>query len=141
MAALLRGNRASRPGDRRTLRKVTGRINGREELVPELAKTMLTRASAEWIALLEARDVPCGPINNYKQVFEDPQVQHRGLRVDIPRKSGAVSTIASPLRLQGTPPVYEQAPPLLGEHTEEMLARVLGKSPPEISALRKRGVI
>ena len=122
-------------------RKVAGRITGREELVPELAKTMLTRTSADWIVRLEARDVPCGPINNYKQVFEDPQVRHRGLRVDVPRDGGTVSTIASPLRLQGTPAVYEQAPPLLGEHTDEVLARVLGKSSQEISALRERGVV
>jgi len=122
-------------------RKVAGRIIGREELVPELAKTMLTRTSADWIARLEAQDVPCGPINNYKQVFEDPQVRHRGLRVDVPRDGGTVSTIASPLRLQGTPAVYEQAPPLLGEHTDEVLARVLGKSSQEISALRERGVV
>jgi crotonobetainyl-CoA:carnitine CoA-transferase CaiB-like acyl-CoA transferase len=122
-------------------RKVAGRITGREELVRQLAKTMLTRTSADWIAQLEARDVPCGPINNYKQVFEDPQVRHRGLRVDVPRDSGTVSTIASPLRLQRTPAVYEQAPPLLGEHTYEVLARVLGKSPQELSALRKRGIV
>ena len=122
-------------------RKVAGRITGREELVPELAKTMLTRTSADWIARLEAQDVPCGPINNYQQVFEDPQVRHRGLRVDVPRDSGTVSTIASPLRLQGTPAVYEQAPPLLGEHTDEVLARVLNKSPQEISALHERGIV
>jgi crotonobetainyl-CoA:carnitine CoA-transferase CaiB-like acyl-CoA transferase len=121
--------------------KVAGRITGRDELVPELARTMLTRTSAEWIARLEARDVPCGPINNYKQVFEDQQVQHRGLRVDISRGSGTVSTIASPLRLQGTPAAYEQAPPCLGEHTEEVLATVLGKSAQEITALRERGIL
>ena len=122
-------------------RKVTGRITGREELVPELAKTMLTRTSADWSARLEAEDVPCGPINDYKQVFEDPQVRHRGLRVDMPRGGGTVSTIASPLRLQDTPAVYEQAPPLLGEHTDAVLARVLGKSPQEIDALRRRGIV
>jgi len=122
-------------------RKVTGRIIGREELVPELMTVMLTRSSKDWIARLEALDVPCGPINNYKQVFEDPQVRHRGLRVDVPRDSGNISTIASPLRLQGTPVAYEQAPPLLGEHTDEVLARVLGKSPREIRMLRERGVV
>jgi len=99
------------------------------------------RSSAELIAMLNKAGVPCGPINNYQQVFEDPQVRHRGLRVDVPRDSGTVSTIASPLRLQGTPAVYEQAPPLLGEHTDEVLARVLGKSSQEISALRERGVV
>jgi crotonobetainyl-CoA:carnitine CoA-transferase CaiB-like acyl-CoA transferase len=122
-------------------KKVAGRITGREELVPELATTMLTRTTADWTVRLEARDVPCGPINNYKQVFEDRQVQHRGLRVDVPRDGGAVATIASPLRLQRTPVTYEQAPPLLGEHTDEVLARVLGKSPEEITALRARRVV
>jgi crotonobetainyl-CoA:carnitine CoA-transferase CaiB-like acyl-CoA transferase len=122
-------------------KKVAGRITGREELVPELASTMLTRTTADWTVRLEARDVPCGPINNYKQVFEDRQVQHRGLRVDVPRDGCAVATIASPLRLQRTPVTYEQAPPLLGEHTDEVLARVLGKSPEEITALRARRVV
>jgi crotonobetainyl-CoA:carnitine CoA-transferase CaiB-like acyl-CoA transferase len=122
-------------------RKVAGRITGREELVPELARVMLTRTSADWINRLEARDVPCGPINNYQQVFEDEQVKHRGLRVDVARGNGAVGTIASPLRLQSTPPAYEQAPPLLGEHTEQVLATLLGKDPQEIAALRERGVV
>jgi crotonobetainyl-CoA:carnitine CoA-transferase CaiB-like acyl-CoA transferase len=85
--------------------------------------------------------VPCGPINNYQQVFEDEQVRHRGLRVDVARGNGMVGTIASPLRLQSTPPAYEQAPPLLGEHTEQVLATLLGKDPQEIAGLRERGVV
>src|SRR5690606_17853803 len=76
--------------------KVKGRIVGRDTLVPELARAMLTRRAADWIARLEAADVPCGRINNYQQVFQDPQVRHRGLRVDIPRPGGGtVGTIAS----------------------------------------------
>ncbi|MBC7471441.1 MAG: CoA transferase, partial [Ramlibacter sp.] len=86
-------------------RKVTGRITGRNELVPELAKTMLTRTVADWLARLEARGVPCGPINDYAQVFDDAQVRHRRLRVDMKQPDGGVvSTIASPLRLSETPP-------------------------------------
>jgi crotonobetainyl-CoA:carnitine CoA-transferase CaiB-like acyl-CoA transferase len=122
-------------------RRVADRIIGREELIPELARTMLTRTSTDWIARLEASDVPCGPINNYRQVFEDPQVRHRGLRVDIPREGASVATIASPLRLQGTPPAYEQAPPFLGQHTDEVLEKVLGKTPSELLALRERGIV
>jgi crotonobetainyl-CoA:carnitine CoA-transferase CaiB-like acyl-CoA transferase len=107
--------------------KVTGRITGRQQLVPELARTMLERGRDEWLQRLEARGVPCGPINNYQQVFEDPQVQHRKLRVDLPRPDGGtVSTIASPLRLQGTPPVYDRAPPTLGDSTDDVLANLLG---------------
>lgn len=122
--------------------KVTGRITGRQELVPELARTMLTRTRAEWLERLEARGVPCGPINNYRQVFEDPQVQHRKLRVDLQRPDGStVSTIASPLRLQGTPPVYDRAPPTLGDSTEDVLGGLLGLSGEEIARLRANGIV
>jgi crotonobetainyl-CoA:carnitine CoA-transferase CaiB-like acyl-CoA transferase len=122
--------------------RVEGRILGRATLVPQLASTLLQRPAAEWIARLEARGVPCGPINTYAQVFEDPQVQHRQLRVDLQRQDGgAVATIASPLRLQGTPAGSAQAPPLLGEHTDEVLSSLLGRSGQDIAALRQAGVI
>lgn len=123
-------------------RKVEGRIIGREALIPQLVATMKTRETAAWITTLEAHGVPCGPINDYRQVFEDPQVRHRELRVDLARSDGgAVSTIASPLRLQGTPVAYQQAPPMLGEHTEEVLMRLLGKTEAEIRSLRAAGVL
>ena len=122
--------------------KVTGRITGRDILIPELAKTMLTRTKDEWIERLEARGVPCGGINNYEQVFEDPQVKHRGLRVDVPRvDGGVVPTIASPLRLMGTPVAYDKAPPTLGDSTEEILRTLLNKSEGEIMAYRKSRTI
>ena len=122
--------------------KVTGRITGRDELVPELARTMLTRTRAEWLERLESRGVPCGPINNYREVFEDAQVQHRKLRVDLQRPDGSmVSTIASPLRLQGTPPVYDRAPPTLGDATEDVLGSLLGLSSEEIARHRANRII
>ena len=122
--------------------KVTGRITGRQELVPELARTMLTRTQAEWIQRLEARGVPCGPINDYQQVFEDPQVQHRGLRADMRRPDGSpVATIASPLRLQGTPPVYDRAPPALGDSTDEVLKNLLGLSAEDVARHRANRII
>ena len=122
--------------------KVTGRIVGRETLIPELAKTMRTRGSEQWIARLESLGVPCGRINNYQQVFEDPQVVHRGLRVDLPTEDGGtVSTIASPLRLMGTPVQYKLAPPKLGSSTEQLLKQLLHKSDEDISAYRKANVI
>jgi crotonobetainyl-CoA:carnitine CoA-transferase CaiB-like acyl-CoA transferase len=122
--------------------KVTGRITGRDELVPELARTMLTRTRADWLERLESRGVPCGPINNYRQVFEDAQVQHRKLRVDLQRPDGSmVSTIASPLRLQGTPPVYDRAPPTLGDATEDVLGSLLGLSSEEIARHRANRII
>ena len=122
--------------------KVTGRITGRAELIPEMARTMLTRRADEWIERLEARGVPCGRINDYQQVFEDPQVRHRGLRVDQRQADGAVvSTIASPLRLQSTPPVYELAPPRLGSSTDTVLRDVLGRSDADIAALRASRIV
>ncbi|WP_454688332.1 CaiB/BaiF CoA transferase family protein [Achromobacter aloeverae] len=122
--------------------KVTGRITGRETLIPELARTMHTRTSAQWIARLEALGVPCGRINDYKQVFEDPQVVHRGLRVDMPTEDGGtVSTIASPLRLTGTPVQYKLPPPKLGSSTEDLLKQLLNKSDKEIAAYKEAKVI
>lgn len=122
--------------------KMAGRIANREDLLPQISEVMLTQPSQYWVDNLEANNVPCGRINNYQQVFEEPQVQHRGMRVDIERADGGtVATIASPLRLQGTPPQYRQAPPLLGEHTDAVLKDVLGKDEAEIGRLREGGVI
>jgi crotonobetainyl-CoA:carnitine CoA-transferase CaiB-like acyl-CoA transferase len=103
---------------------------------------MLERTTADWVERIEAVGVPCGPINNYAEVFHDPQVQHRKLRVDVARGDGGTApTIASPLRLAATPVQYRQAPPILGEHTEKVLGEMLGKSPEEIAALRQKRII
>jgi len=122
--------------------RMTLRITGREELVPDLARTLVQRPALEWLSRIESAGVPCGRINDYAQVFQEPQVVHRGLRVDVPRDDGAkVGTIASPLRLSATPPRYERAPPRLGEATEELLQRVLGKGTAQLETLRRDGVI
>lgn len=138
LAAIERPDLASNP----RYAKVTGRVVGRKDLIPDLARTMLERTTAEWVERIEAHDVPCGPINTYDQVFKDPQVLHRGLRIDIARSDGVmVPGIASPLRLSGTPVAYTQAPPALGEHTDKVLSEILGKSADEIASLRKRGIV
>lgn len=122
--------------------KVTGRITGRDALIPELVRTMRTRTTGLWIERLEAAGVPCGPVNDYRQTFEDPQVVHRALRVDVPRPDGgATATIASPLRLAETPPIYDIAPPALGQDTEAVLTEVLGKSAAQIEELRARRIV
>ena len=123
--------------------RVTGRIQGRGTLVPELARSMLERRAADWLERLESRGVPCGRINDYEQVFQDPQVRHRGLRVDIPRpaEAGIVSTIASPLRLLGTPPRYDLPPPRLGDSTDTVLSALLGYGPETIARLREQGIV
>ena len=122
--------------------KVTGRITGRSELIPQLAKTMLEKGMNEWITILEQYDVPCGPINNYQQVFEDPHVIHRGVKVDTPYDDGSViSTIASPLRLQSTPPEYKRPPPKLGDSNFEILNQLLGYSEESIEKLKTEKII
>ncbi len=103
---------------------------------------MRTRATAHWVQALEAQGIPCGPINDYAQVLEDPQVRHRELQLDLVRKDGAICpTVKSPLRLSATPVQYDAPPPRLGEHTERVLAEVLGLSAERIAALREQGVV
>src|SRR5262249_27539858 len=97
---------------------------------------------AHWIAKLEAEQVPCGPINNFEQVFADPQVQHRGLRRSIPNAHGGETPLlASPLKLATTPVEYRRAPPALGQDTQAVLRELLGKTSAEIQVLIDRGVI
>jgi crotonobetainyl-CoA:carnitine CoA-transferase CaiB-like acyl-CoA transferase len=114
----------------------TGRLVNRDTLIPEIRNVMETKSSDEWLQRLEANGVPSGPINDYQQVFDDPQVKHRGLweHIALP-EGGATPTIASPLRLSETPVAYRSAAPTLGQHTTEILSTVLGKSAEEIQRL------
>jgi crotonobetainyl-CoA:carnitine CoA-transferase CaiB-like acyl-CoA transferase len=103
------------------------RVANRAVLVPLLRQATVMRTSADWIAALEAAGVPCGPINRIDQVFADPQVIARGLHIDLPHAlAGQVPLVANPIRLSGSPVVYQRPPPLLGEHTDEVLAQWLG---------------
>jgi len=122
----------------------TLRVQHRAALIPAMEAVTRTRSTADWIALLEDKAVPCGPINTIAQAFDDAQVKARGLRVDQPRSAGdgiaQVSTVASPLRLARNPPVLRHAPPALGQHTDEVLAE-LGLDSARIAALRAAGVV
>ena len=113
----------------------------RDLLCGMVAALMLTRTMHEWIELLEANNVPCGPINNIDQVFDDPQVRHRGMRMQMQHPSGPVSLLASPLRFGDTPVRYELPPPLLGQHTDEVLQHLLGLGADEVAALRAQRVV
>jgi formyl-CoA transferase len=118
------------------------RIVHRGELIPLITEVMRMRTKHEWIEALEAANVPCGPINNMKEVFEDPQVQHRQLRVDMPHPSGGTaSVVRSPLRLSETPVEYRLAPPTLGQHNEEILRGLLGRSYADLQNLKAAGII
>ncbi len=119
-----------------------GRIIHRDTLVPLLEAHMRTRPTAHWVQALEAQGIPCGPINDYGQVLEDPQVRHRELQVDLVRDDGSVCpTVKSPLRLSATPVQYDAPPPRLGQHTEQVLETVLGLSAERIAQLREQGVV
>ena len=118
------------------------RIVHRGELIPLIAEVMRTRSKGEWIEALEAANVPCGPINNMKEVFEDPQVRHRELRVDMPHPlGGTASVVRSPLRLSQTPVEYRLAPPTLGQHTEDVLKGLLGRSDADLTRLKAAGIV
>lgn len=118
------------------------RVANRAELIPLIRQATVFKTTAEWVAALEEVGVPCGPINDLAAVFEDPQVLARGLKVELPHAlSGLVAQVASPLRLSDTPVEYRLAPPRLGEHTDEVLTRVLGLGSDAIAALRGQQVI
>jgi len=94
------------------------------------------------VEVLEAAGVPNGPINNLAQVFDEPQVKARGIRVEMDHPvAGRLSTVASPMRFSATPVEYNVPPPLVGEHTDEILKGLLGKSGAEIAALRAAGIL
>ncbi|WP_286998059.1 MULTISPECIES: CaiB/BaiF CoA transferase family protein [Comamonas] len=122
----------------------TARVQNRTALLALLEPMMQTRGTQEWIALLEDKAVPCGPINTVAQAFADPQVRHRGIAQSLPRQAGDgighVATVANPMRLSATPVTYRSAPPTLGQHTHEVL-REMGVSEARISALYADQVI
>ena len=137
---------ADQPDLARDERFVTNtlRVQHRDTLIALMEPITKTRTTAAWIELLEDKAVPCGPINNIAQAFDDPQVQARGLAVSLPRHAGdgveRIVGVASPLRLSATPPVLRYAPPALGQHTEEVLTE-LGLATAQIAELRSAQVI
>jgi len=118
------------------------RVKHRDVLVPLLADMVAHKPRDAWIALLEEVGVPCGPINNLDEVFANPQVRARGMEVQLPHpQAGAVKLVRNPMRMSATPATSDRAPPLLGQHTDEVLGQVLGKSVDEIAALREKKVL
>ncbi|WP_027591940.1 CaiB/BaiF CoA-transferase family protein [Pseudomonas sp. LAIL14HWK12:I7] len=118
------------------------RVANRGELIPLIRQATVFKTTAEWVSQLEKAGVPCGPINDLAQMFQDPQVVARGLAVTVPHPlAGSVPQVASPIRLSETPVEYRRAPPLLGEHTEAVLSEVLGLDTDAVHRLRSAGVL
>jgi len=118
------------------------RVANRAELIPLIRQATVFKTTAEWVSQLEAAGVPCGPINDLAQMFQDPQVLARGLAVTLPHAlAGSVPQVASPIRLSETPVEYRRAPPLLGEHTDAVLEDVLGLDAVDVGRLRSAGVL
>jgi formyl-CoA transferase len=118
------------------------RVRNRPILVPVVAEIMRTRTTRQWLEALEPAGVPVGPINNLAQVFEDPQVRARGMKVEAPHPAaGKVPMVASPMKLSATPVEHRTAPPTLGQHTDEILTALLGFTEQQIALLREQGVV
>ena len=117
------------------------RVHNRIGLIECLRPVLAARTTQEWIALLEQANVPCGPINRIDEVFSDPQAIARRLAVSMQHASGAIAVVASPVRLSKTPPEYRSAPPLLGQHTDEVLRDALGLADAELADLRGKDII
>jgi formyl-CoA transferase len=118
------------------------RVENREVFLPLVADLMAQKTCDEWMELLVEAAIPCGPVNNMQRLFSDPQILHRKMVVDVPHPTiGTVRLGGIPIKYAATPASVRLPPPLLGEHTDEMLTDILGYTPDKIAELRKQGVI
>jgi formyl-CoA transferase len=118
------------------------RVENRKSLIPLLEVMTRRKTKAEWISLLEEANVPCGPINNFEEVFDNEQVKARGVQIQVPHPTaGTMKLVASPMRLSKTPVEVRMAPPTLGQHTDEILQERLNLDSEAIAALQEKGII
>jgi len=118
------------------------RVRNRETIVPMIDAVMRTRTQRDWLSALERAGIPCGPINRLDQVFDDPQLKAREMRVDLPHPlARSVPQVRAPLRLSATPLSCSAPPPLLGEHTAAVLRERLGVGDAALDDLAARGIV
>ncbi len=133
--------RADLAADER-FRKNSDRVKYRDDLVPQVVDIMCQKSSAGWLEALNERGIPCGPINNIDQVFDDPQVNSRGLQLELAHPlAGKVASVANPIRLSQSKIEYERAPPTLGQDTDAVLQRVLQLDAAKLADLRNKAII
>ena len=120
----------------------TLRVKHRETVIGLLRSVTATRPTSDWVMACEGVGVPCGPINDLKAVFDDPHVQARKLKIEMPHPTaGTMPLVGSPIRMSATPVEYRLPPPLLGQHTLAVLEEVLGLSRDEIATLADRKIV
>jgi crotonobetainyl-CoA:carnitine CoA-transferase CaiB-like acyl-CoA transferase len=119
-----------------------GRVKGRDELEAEIEKILATKTRAEWEKIISKAGIPCGPVKDIGEVASDPQILHRDMVVEIDHaKTGVLKMMGIPVKLSETPGEVKLPPPILGEHTEEILRDLLGQPPEAVESLREQGVI
>ncbi len=118
------------------------RVENRTELVASVAEVIARKTCDEWVELFVEASVPCGPVNNMERLFTDPQVLHRGMVAEVPHETiGTLRLGGVPIKYSETPASIRLPPPLLGQHTDEILTDVLGYSREQVEALREQGAI
>jgi crotonobetainyl-CoA:carnitine CoA-transferase CaiB-like acyl-CoA transferase len=118
------------------------RVENREVLVPLVAEVMATRSCEEWMRILVDAAIPCGPVNDMASLFGDPQVLHREMIAETPHPTiGSLRLAGVPVKYSSTPGRVRLAPPLLGQHTDEILSAVLGCPAERIESLRRDGAV
>jgi formyl-CoA transferase len=119
-----------------------GRVAHRADVVSLVQEMLRGKSTADWLATLRHANVPCGPINDLAQVFAEPQVRHRGLRIDLPHPTaGTVPGVRNPAVFSRSALEYRRAPPELGADTDEVLRTRLGLDTDRIAELREIGAI
>ena len=117
-------------------------MKNRDALIPYLIEIMLTQSTDTWLEQLNQQGIPCGPIASIDQVFDNPQVRHRGMLLELDHPTaGKVPSVANPIRLSESAVIYDKAPPLLGQHTEQVLSDLLALDKKRISELKTAGTI
>ncbi len=121
-----------------------GRIVNRDELTALIEEITAKQPSEHWLEGLEKINVPCGPVNNVDEVFKDPQIKARGIEVTMNHPAAGAKPVhfmACPMAMSATPPTYRHPPPMLGQHTDEVLAEILDIGADDIAGLRDKGLI